>query len=63
VGCLSFCLSRTHFIDVKVGKSGQKYLTITESERAGKEGCRIVMLAVQVDEITDAVEKARKSMK
>jgi hypothetical protein len=63
VGCLSFRRSRAHFIDVKVGKSGQKYLTITESEGAGKESHRVMIFADHVDEFADAVDNAKKAMK
>ncbi len=55
--------SRTYFVDVKVGSTGQKYITIKESEGPGKESHRIMVLADSIDEFADAIEKARKAVK
>nr|MDO8086226.1 DUF3276 family protein [Candidatus Sigynarchaeum springense] len=55
--------SRTYAVDVKVGKNGQKYMTITESGGKDGETHRIMVFADHVDEFVDAIEKARKAMK
>jgi hypothetical protein len=55
--------TRTYFINVKLSKTSEKYLTITESEGAGKESHHIMVFADHVDEFADAVERAMKSMK
>jgi hypothetical protein len=55
--------TRTYFIDVKLSKTSEKYMTITESEGAGKESHHIMVFADHVDEFADAVERAMKSMK
>ncbi|MEX2683673.1 MAG: DUF3276 family protein, partial [Candidatus Sigynarchaeota archaeon] len=55
--------SRTYAVDVKIGKNGQKYMTITESGGKDGETHRIMVFADHVDDFVDAVEKARKAMK
>ncbi|HME55074.1 MAG TPA: DUF3276 family protein [Candidatus Lokiarchaeia archaeon] len=55
--------TRTYFIDVKAAKTSDKYMTITELEGKGIEKHRVMVFADHVDEVVDAILKARDAMK
>jgi len=55
--------SRTYFIDVKSAKTGERYMTITESGGNEMEKQRVMVFVDHADEFVDAILKARDAMK
>ncbi len=48
--------NRTYFIDVRVAKNNKKYLTITQTQAAGKN--RVIVFSDHAKALTDAIRQA-----
>ena len=54
--------NRTYYVDVKVAKNGERYMTITE-RATGNDSHRIMVFSDHAEEVVDAILKARDAMK
>ncbi len=48
--------NRTYFIDVRIAKNNEKYLTITQTETQGKQ--RVIVFGDHIKEFADALKQA-----